>query len=780
MKQIQNSFLISIIAMTLPLLGGGNSRERTVNAELVASFCAVQNPSQVWRGEAHFGTPQTPSVQATLTMNDWAPISRGKVHVLDSAESHATLQQHANVQYRAKLGIAESIELIKDYFDVCYMYGQSGAELLERVKRTHDHSGLEKIMGSTSRILNSLENDTKFFDEQRVSPEGCELAYKDMLESEQKAYKCLNEVLEIAKSKWDAKVDSEVGHWARDYDKALAREKDFSEEIGDCLKKVALEQDRFKQAIYEGQLDYVQKQKLQEYRHTVNHLSRDKLQREYAASCDRLARHLKDAEKYKAAIPRAHPGCNFPKVHLAKEEFYADLERKKQGIVSGLLASKTPKETLSDEATKYVQKSGMSQEMARRLGSDCVEDLASVSRELVDYPVLLDLGADLESARVNPLDMVATGQAGMGEQGVYDTSLRNGALDAGRTLVQGVGKGIDQFSTMNKDAMFFVMDFLDHPGQVTHNVAENIAQGANHFASQFKGDYSRLNELLAHEPEQVRTFFQNQVAFYQGAYGTVLSPKTIETIVGTHYCASKLPSAAWERFKGLSAEDKVAFVVKQGLGVLTPGAVVAQAGEAIQAAKLAVDVAGTIAKQGATAVAEGVAAAAGKAGEAVAGAVQGAQKGERVAVAGAGELAMTPGVRDAAQKIAAVGKIKPELATSGEAGAQSGLPNSMFRQGEASGAQAVEKAVLQKNPLQNIKFTDKVKDQMLQQDCHGFPQGVEAFGSEGIVSKIKGGDGILRTKIEIKGSYLGKDGIFEYIIEPDGITCNHRFFKPNF
>lgn len=44
----------------------------------------------------------------------------------------------------------------------------------------------------------------------------------------------------------------------------------------------------------------------------------------------------------------------------------------------------------------------------------------------------------------------------------------------------------------------------------------------------------------------------------------------------------------------------------------------------------------------------------------------------------------------------------------------------------------------------------------------------------GKVAQIKGGDGITRTKVEILGSYKGRDGVFEYIIEPDGVTV-----KPN-
>ena len=43
---------------------------------------------------------------------------------------------------------------------------------------------------------------------------------------------------------------------------------------------------------------------------------------------------------------------------------------------------------------------------------------------------------------------------------------------------------------------------------------------------------------------------------------------------------------------------------------------------------------------------------------------------------------------------------------------------------------------------------------------------------------ITGGDGINRTLVEIEGSYKGVDGVFQFIIEPDGITCNHRLFVP--
>ena len=94
-------------------------------------------------------------------------------------------------------------------------------------------------------------------------------------------------------------------------------------------------------------------------------------------------------------------------------------------------------------------------------------------------------------------------------------------------------------------------------------------------------------------------------------------------------------------------------------------------------------------------------------------------------------------------------------------------------------AGAASKGTGETNPLENIKYTDKVKAQMKQGDYHSFPESVDAFGADGRVAQITGGDNVVRTKVEIPGSYQGKEGIFEYIIEPDGVTCNHRLFRPN-
>ena len=66
---------------------------------------------------------------------------------------------------------------------------------------------------------------------------------------------------------------------------------------------------------------------------------------------------------------------------------------------------------------------------------------------------------------------------------------------------------------------------------------------------------------------------------------------------------------------------------------------------------------------------------------------------------------------------------------------------------------------------------------MNQGDFHSFPKIVDNYGGLGKIETITGGDKIVRTKVSIDGGYKGREGVFEYIIEPDGITVNHRFFR---
>jgi RHS repeat-associated protein len=76
------------------------------------------------------------------------------------------------------------------------------------------------------------------------------------------------------------------------------------------------------------------------------------------------------------------------------------------------------------------------------------------------------------------------------------------------------------------------------------------------------------------------------------------------------------------------------------------------------------------------------------------------------------------------------------------------------------------------------KYTNKVLGQIKKGDFHAFPESVKAFESNGVISTIKGGDGVTRQMLKIPGEYGGKKGFFEFIKEADG-SINHRLFRPN-
>ncbi|MDP2890917.1 MAG: RHS repeat-associated core domain-containing protein [Bacteroidota bacterium] len=75
------------------------------------------------------------------------------------------------------------------------------------------------------------------------------------------------------------------------------------------------------------------------------------------------------------------------------------------------------------------------------------------------------------------------------------------------------------------------------------------------------------------------------------------------------------------------------------------------------------------------------------------------------------------------------------------------------------------------------KYSNKVLGQMKKGDFHAFPESVTTFEKFGVLSTIKGGDGIFRQMLKIPGEYGGQKGFFEFIKEADGII-NHRYFNP--
>ena len=79
--------------------------------------------------------------------------------------------------------------------------------------------------------------------------------------------------------------------------------------------------------------------------------------------------------------------------------------------------------------------------------------------------------------------------------------------------------------------------------------------------------------------------------------------------------------------------------------------------------------------------------------------------------------------------------------------------------------------------FEGTKYSDKVLSQMKKGDFHSFPEDVKTFEGNGVITTIKGNDGVIRQILKIPGKYKGEQGFFEFIKEADG-TINHRFFHP--
>ncbi len=90
---------------------------------------------------------------------------------------------------------------------------------------------------------------------------------------------------------------------------------------------------------------------------------------------------------------------------------------------------------------------------------------------------------------------------------------------------------------------------------------------------------------------------------------------------------------------------------------------------------------------------------------------------------------------------------------------------------------------LPSHPLKETKYSRKVLLQMEKTsktglpDFHGFPRIVDNYARYGTKAFITGNDGLNRIKISMNGSYKGRTGHFEWIIEADQLI-NHRIFIP--
>lgn len=82
------------------------------------------------------------------------------------------------------------------------------------------------------------------------------------------------------------------------------------------------------------------------------------------------------------------------------------------------------------------------------------------------------------------------------------------------------------------------------------------------------------------------------------------------------------------------------------------------------------------------------------------------------------------------------------------------------------------------NPLYGTTYTQKVMDQMAQDDYHGFPSLIDTLPRSTDVCPRVGNDGTVRSLVELPGSINGVSGNYQWIIEPVQ-TINHRFFQPS-
>jgi RHS repeat-associated protein len=79
--------------------------------------------------------------------------------------------------------------------------------------------------------------------------------------------------------------------------------------------------------------------------------------------------------------------------------------------------------------------------------------------------------------------------------------------------------------------------------------------------------------------------------------------------------------------------------------------------------------------------------------------------------------------------------------------------------------------------FEGATYSEKVLQQMESGDFHSFPESVGAFEDSGTVTTILGNDGATYEMLEIPGSYMGRDGVFEFIKDSNGVI-NHRMFVP--
>ncbi|WP_242479946.1 hypothetical protein [Bacillus cereus group sp. N21] len=77
------------------------------------------------------------------------------------------------------------------------------------------------------------------------------------------------------------------------------------------------------------------------------------------------------------------------------------------------------------------------------------------------------------------------------------------------------------------------------------------------------------------------------------------------------------------------------------------------------------------------------------------------------------------------------------------------------------------------NDLKSRPYAEKGFPQIPKE--HGFPDVIDNYSRFSQRFLFKGGDGIERDLFQVEGFYNGKNGVFEWIIEPNGAMSHRRF-----
>jgi hypothetical protein len=682
----------------------------------------------------------------------------------------------------AKMGRVSPAELVYDYYRNCQEHEYSGRQLLSKATKTDNYKKLESIISETSLALKAAHRDIETFYERKLGFDNNNQSdsYYERTKIQDKATTNYYEALDLARGKWERLAKEEAASW---FDKKITHGKsvnEINEKIDECLEKTAKATKLFEQTVCKYQLKHIKDYKLKEYKKDIDKLSPEGLQKAYADSCARQATFEKIIKNHIHSAKGTKKGCT----RTTHAKFEIDLENTKQDLVLERIAKRTPEKStatiasnsltkttptpapstkttlspLSESAKSYAKQTSISQESVIHLGNETIESLAAVAKEVETHSDLAALKNDLNNANINGMEMLVTGQGDLGAQdnissrptladariavtkgveSALETQAKNveSTLNAGKDIAKDAINAYLKFGKTTNDTLFYVFDFLNNPKQEGSKLAENIANGAHIFASQFDGNYTRLNGLLSHESEATQTFFHGQVDFYQGAYGKVLSPKTIETIVGAQFYASKIPSHMWERF----LENKTTFIVEEGLNCFAAGRIGALVTEVANTTKLGTMVAGQVLKEVLPKVGGEIIKATGSLGEAAITVVQdakvvleelaqGVQGAERVALAGIEETI--------------------------PAAAEKGLANSMLREGGEVSSSTSVRDILKVNNMKEF-FTD-----------HSFGRFIKDSLEK--TKKLYDGQALYKVTQNINGDL--KKGYYVYL---DGLHKDH-------